>query len=353
MLSKATFLPLIVYFCPMKFTLKEIAKQLQGEIVGDPDLTVSNLAKIESAQPGDITFLSNKKYTKYLEKTAATAVIVDKKIALTPKKGTSFIKVDEPYVGFVMALSLFQKSAQKKVGIHPSAVIHETAKIGQEVFIGPFVTIDAQVRIGNHVQLKGHVTVEQNVHLGDHTVVHSGVRLLEDTKVGAHCILHSGSVFGADGFGFAMQGKSYVKIPQIGNVEIKDHVEVGANCTIDRATLGSTLIQEGVKLDNMIHLAHNVEIGAHTVIAAQTGIAGSTKVGEYCVIGGQVGIVGHLTIGDRVRIQAQSGVIKNIPEGKDVQGTPAMGYKEFYKSYVHFKSFPTIENRIHELEMKK
>ena len=336
----------------MDFTALEIAKKLNGTVEGDANVFINSLSKIEDAHAGSISFLSNSKYFHFLEKTKASAVIVSKNIKLSDRISTTLIRVDDAYAAFTQLLILWsESSAKKQVGIHKTAQVDPTAHLAEGVFLGAYVCVGPNSILEEGVQVHAHSVIGADVQIKKRTHLHPRVTLLDQTKIGAHCILHSGVVIGSDGFGFAPQGQnSYLKIPQIGNVIVHDHVEIGANTTIDRATLGSTVIQEGVKLDNLGQIAHNVEIGKNTVIAAQTGIAGSTKIGAHCVIGGQVGIAGHLTLGDGVQIQGQTGVIKNIPSGKAIQGTPAVEYKSYYKSYALFKRLPSIESRLSSLE---
>jgi UDP-3-O-[3-hydroxymyristoyl] glucosamine N-acyltransferase len=341
----------------MKFNALEISKRLDGSVEGDASVTIQSLSRIEDAEEGSLSFLAHNKYLPHLSKTKASAVLVSNDLQLDDAVGTTLIRVKDAYAAFTQLLIYWseeKKKQQQQQGIHATAVIDPSVKLGEDVFIGPYVcigansTLESGVRIEAHCVIGAHVTIKQN------TQLHPRVTVLDETEIGSNCILHAGVVLGSDGFGFAPQEKkAYLKIPQLGKVIIKNNVEIGANTTVDRATLGATLIGEGVKLDNLVQIAHNVEIGAHTVIAAQTGVAGSSKVGSRCVIGGQVGIVGHLTLGDGVQIQGQTGVIKNIPDGGVVQGTPAIDYKSFYKSYALFKRLPTLESRLAQLEKNK
>lgn len=335
----------------MEFSAIEIASILEGEVKGNPDVKVSTLSKIEEGKEGSISFLSNLKYEPYLYSTQASIVIVSKGFVPEKEVIPTLICVEDAYKAFTKLLTYANHLKNKKVGIEANSQIHENTKLGENVYVGSFVFIDDNVEIGNEVMIYSNVDVGQNVTIGEGSVIHSGVRLYADTKIGKNCIIHSNTVIGADGFGFTpTEDGTLQKVPQIGNVVIGDNVEIGSSCTIDRATLGSTLIRSGVKLDNQIQIAHNVEINENTVIASQTGIAGSTKIGRNCMIGGQVGIVGHLKIGDFVQIQAQSGVNGNVADYGKVYGSPSMDASDFRKSYVYFRNFPSIIKRLEELE---
>ena len=337
----------------MKFTAKEIAAQLGGVIDGSPDAEIESLSKIETATKGSLTFLANPKYTPFIYETKASIAIVAKDfIAENSLNGLTLVKVEDPYSAFTKLLEVFSESDSSKSGVHATAIVE--SKIDESSYVGPYAIIEEDVTLGANVQINSHCFVGKNVIIGAHTVIQPGVRILTGTRIGKNCIIHSGTVIGSDGFGFApAKDGTYKKIPQTGNVIIGNDVEIGANTTIDKATLGSTIIGDGVKLDNQVQIAHNVEIKAHTVIAAQSGVAGSSKVGKHCVIGGQVGIIGHLTIGNYVKIQGQSGVTKNIPDNTSIQGTPSFDYNSFNKSYVYFKKLPQIEKRLFELEKKR
>ncbi|MDG1022525.1 MAG: UDP-3-O-(3-hydroxymyristoyl)glucosamine N-acyltransferase [Flavobacteriaceae bacterium] len=335
----------------MNLSLKEIATKFKGSIDGENDFRVNQLSKIETAQPGSLSFLAHKKYTPFLYKTKASAILIQKDFVLQSSVDTTLIRVDDPYVAFTTLLMEEAKEKLKPlIGIHESAVIHPLAKLAEDVYVGANVTLGDCV-LESGVQIHSNCFVGDQVLIGKNTTLKPNVTVLNESQIGANCTFHSGVILGSDGFGFAPQESgAYLKIPQLGKVVIQDDVEIGANSTIDRATLGETLIKTGVKLDNMVQIAHNVEIGEHTVIAAQTGIAGSTKIGSRCVIGGQVGFAGHLTIGDGVQLQGQTGVTKSIPNAGDFQGTPAMDYRSYYKSYALFKQFPKIEARLRKLE---
>ncbi|MCW4467764.1 UDP-3-O-(3-hydroxymyristoyl)glucosamine N-acyltransferase [Flavobacterium sp. MFBS3-15] len=337
----------------MKFTAEQIAGILEGDIVGNPQAEVYKLAKIEEGTDGSLTFLANPKYLPYIYSTQATITIVNR--TFEPENGltTTLIKVDDAYQSFSKLLEYYNQVKLMKSGIEQPSVISEGATYGDGLYLGSFCYIGKNVRIGNNVKIYPNSFVGDNVTIGDNTILFAGVRVYSETEIGNNCTIHSGAIIGSDGFGFAPgEDGSYTKIPQIGNVIIEDNVDIGSCTTVDRATLGSTIIKRGVKLDNQIQIAHNVTIGENTVIASQTGVAGSTKIGRNCVIGGQVGIVGHITIGNNVRIQAQSGVGKSIPDGEIIQGSPALGYSDFNKSYVHFRNFPKIVSDIEELKQQ-
>lgn len=335
----------------MKFTANQIADLLGGEIVGDENTEVFKLSKIEEGTPGSLTFLSNPKYTPYIYSTNASIAIVNQDF--TPEKdiSTTLIKVPNAYSAFSTLLEYYNQIKSSKSGIESPVFISDSAHIGTDVYVGAFTHIGANVSVGNNVKIYPNTYIGDNVTIGDNTTLYAGVKIYSDCEIGQHCTIEAGVIIGADGFGFSPNESGvYQKVPQIGNVIIQDHVDIGAGTTIDRATLGSTLIKTGVKLDNQIQVAHNVTIGENTVIAAQTGIAGSTKIGAHCQIGGQVGIVGHITIGNNVKIQAQSGISKNVPDNATLQGTPAFGYGEYYKSYVHFKNLPQLAKTLDELK---
>ena len=327
----------------MKFTAEQIAGILEGEVVGNPYAEVSKLAKIEEGIEGSLTFLANPKYVSHIYTTQATITIVNKSFEPEQVLTTTLIKVEDAYKSFSKLLEYYNQVKLMKSGIEQPSVISEDVVYGEGLYLGSFCYIGKNVTIGKNAKIYPNSFIGDNVVIGDDCVFFAGVRIYSETVIGNNCTVHSGSIIGSDGFGFAPQEDgTYQKVPQIGNVIIEDNVEIGACTTIDRATLGSTIIRKGVKLDNQIQIAHNVEIGENTVIAAQTGIAGSTKIGKNCMIGGQVGFAGHLTIGDNVKIQAQSGIGKNLNDGEIVQGSPAFNYGDFSKSYVHFRNLPKI-----------
>jgi len=338
----------------MKFTAEQIAGILDGTVDGDPEAEVSKLSKIEEGTEGSLTFLSNPKYTPYIYKTNASVAVVDKDFKPEKNLSVTLIRVDDAYKSFSKLLEYYNQVKLNKAGIESPVFISESASYGENVYIGAFSYLGNNVRIGANVKIYPNVYIGDNCSIGDGSVIFQGAKIYSDSVIGKTVYVHSGAIIGADGFGFAPDDKGeYTRIPQTGNVVIEDNVDIGAGTTIDRATLGSTIIRKGVKLDNQIQIAHNVEIGEHTAIAAQTGIAGSTKIGKNCLIGGQVGIVGHLTIGDRVRIQAQSGIGRNLKDDEAVQGSPAIAYSDYNKSYVHFKNLPDLVKQINNLEKQK
>lgn len=337
----------------MKFTAQQIAGILEGEVVGNPDVEVSTLAKIEEGIEGSIAFLSNPKYKHYIYSTNASITIVNRTFKPESEIKTTLIKVEDAYMAFSKLLEYYNSVKNIKVGIEEPSFISDSSSHGDNVYIGAFSYIGKNVVMGDDVKIFPNTYIGDNVSIGNNSVIFSGAKIYADTIIGNHCIINSGVIIGADGFGFAPNDDGgYKKIPQIGNVIIEDFVDIGASTTIDRATLGSTIIRTGVKLDNQIHIAHNVEIGKNTVIAAQTGVAGSSKIGENCQIGGQVGIAGHITIGNNVRIQAQSGIGKSIKDNEMIQGSPAFSLSDYNKSYVHFKNLPKIVKNINDLEKK-
>ena len=335
----------------MKFTAEQIAGILEGEVVGNPSAEVYKLSKIEEGTLGSLTFLSNPKYQKFIYSTQATITIVNKSFEPEQFIETTLIKVEDAYKAFSKLLEYYNQVKLMKSGIEQPSVISEGVVYGENLYLGSFCYIGKNVKIGQNVKIYPNSFIGDNVTIGDNCVFFAGVRIYSETEIGANCTIHSGTIVGSDGFGYApLEDGTYNKIPQIGNVIIEDNEEVGSCTTIDRATLGSTIIRKGVKLDNQIQVAHNVEIGENTVIASQTGIAGSTKIGKNCIIGGQVGIAGHLVIGNGVRIQAQSGVGKNIKDEEVLQGSPTFGYSDWNKSYVHFKNLPKIVSELETLK---
>jgi UDP-3-O-[3-hydroxymyristoyl] glucosamine N-acyltransferase len=335
----------------MKFTAEQIADILEGEVVGNPNAEVYKLAKIEEGTKGSLTFLANSKYTNYIYSTKATITIVNNTFIPEQEISTTLIKVEDAYESFSKLLEYYNQVKLMKSGIEQPSVISENVIYGEGLYLGSFCYIGKNVKIGKEVKIYPNTYIGDNVVIGDNCLLFAGVRIYSETEIGNNCTVHSGAIIGSDGFGFApLEDGTFKKIPQIGNVIIENDVEIGANTTIDRATLGSTFIRSGVKLDNHIQVAHNVDIDENTVIAAQTGIAGSTKIGKNCMIGGQVGIAGHLTIGNNVKVQAQSGIGKNIADNEVVQGTPSFNYGDFAKSYVHFKNLPKIVAEINEIK---
>jgi UDP-3-O-[3-hydroxymyristoyl] glucosamine N-acyltransferase len=336
----------------MEFTAQQIASIIEGEIVGNPEVKINTFAKIEEGKEGAISFLANPKYNHHLYDCESSVIIIAKDLELHQEVKATLLKVKDPYQSFGLLMRTYQQLQTKKAGISKLTDIHESATIGEHVFIDSFCKIGANVSIGDNSQIYGNVTIGDNVKIGHNTIVYSNVSIYNDCELGNHCTFHSGVIIGGDGFGFAPNSENnYQKIPQIGNVIIEDHVELGANTTIDRATMGSTIIRKGVKLDNLVQIAHNVEVGENTVIAAQTGIAGSTKIGKNCMIGGQVGIAGHLTIADYTKIGAKAGIGSNITEeGKILLGAPAFELNDFKKSHVVFTKLPEIYRLTKDLE---
>ncbi len=335
----------------MEFTASQIAGILEGEVEGNPEIAVHKLARIEEGEKGSLTFLANPKYTHHIYSTAASITIVNRDFIPEQALTTTLIKVEDAYKSFSKLLEYYNQVKFNKTGVESPVYMSESAAYGEEFYMGAFSYLGSNVKIGNSVKIFPNVYIGDNVRIGDNVIVFAGAKIYSETIIGNNCVIHSGAILGADGFGFTPNANGeYSKIPQTGNVILEDNVDIGAGTTIDRATLGSTILRKGVKLDNQIQIAHNVEIGENTVIAAQTGIAGSTKIGRNCMIGGQVGIVGHIVIGNRVKIQAQSGIGRNIKDDEVLQGSPALNYGDFNKSYVHFKNLTRIVNRISDLE---
>jgi UDP-3-O-[3-hydroxymyristoyl] glucosamine N-acyltransferase len=337
----------------VKFTAQQIAGILEGNIVGNPDVEVFKLSKIEEGTEGSLTFLANPKYTPYIYSTKASITIVNKTFEPENKIETTLIKVEDAYKSFSKLLEYYNMVKLNKVGVEQPSFITDTAKYNDSVYIGAFSYIGENVSLGENVKIFPNTYIGDNVTIGNDTVIFAGVKIYSECVVGKNCVINSGAIIGADGFGFVPNEKGeFSKVPQTGNVILEDFVDIGAGTTIDRATLGSTIIRRGVKLDNQIQIAHNVEIGKNTVIAAQTGVAGSTKIGENCMIGGQVGIAGHLVIGNGVRVQAQSGIGRNVKNNEVLQGSPSFNYGDWNKSYVYFKNLPKIVKNINEIEKK-
>lgn len=338
----------------MKFTARQIADALNGTVEGLENQEVSFLSKIEEGKPGSLSFLANPKYTQYIYETNASIVIVNKDFVAEKTISTTLIRVNDAYSAFASLLEMYQQAKAIDPVISELASIDKSARIGKNVYIGEFVTIGKNTVVGDNTHIYPNTSIGNNCKIGNDNVIYPGVKIYEETVIGNNCTIHAGAVLGSDGFGFAPQDdKDYKKVPQIGNVIFEDWVEIGSNTTIDRATLGSTIIRKGVKIDNLIQIAHNVEIGENTVIAAQTGISGSTKIGKNCMIGGQVGIIGHLVIADEVKIAAQAGIGKSITEpGAIVEGSPAFGIRDYQRSYVHFRRLDQIVKRLNELERK-
>jgi UDP-3-O-[3-hydroxymyristoyl] glucosamine N-acyltransferase len=336
----------------MEFTAAAIAGFLKGEIVGDPEIKVNNIAKIEEGHAGDLSFLANPKYEHYLYTTASSVVLVNSDFVPSAHVNATLIKVKNSYEAFASLLTLVDQAKPKKKGIHPTAVIETGARIGADVYIGAYAVISENCIVGDGPRIYPHVYIGDNTRLGNNCLIYQGVKIYHECLIGNNCTIHAGSVIGSDGFGFAPQSDNqFMKIPQIGNVVLEDNVEIGANVAIDRATMGSTIIRKGVKIDNLIQIGHNVEIGENTVMAGQSGIAGSSKVGRNCMIAGQVGISGHIKIADGTKIGAQAGLNSDIKEeNSTIIGTPAMDYKQFMKSYVVFRKLPEMKTTLNSIE---
>ena len=342
----------------MEFSAKQIAEYVQGTIVGDENASVHTFAKIEEGIPGALSFLSNPKYTQYIYDTQSSIVLVNKDFEPEKEVKSTLIKVNNAYESLAKLMTLYEQSQPKRTGIHPLAYVAPTAKIGENVYLAPFACVGDNAEIGDGTELHPHATVGRGAKVGKNCILYTNCNVYHDCRVGNNCILHSGSVVGADGFGFAPSPDGYEKIPQIGIAILEDNVEIGANTCIDRATMGATIIRKGVKLDNLIQIAHNVEVGSNTVMASQTGVAGSTKVGEWCMFGGQVGIGGHIKIGNKVNLGAQSGVPGSIKDGQNLIGTPPMELKNYFKSSAVFKKLPDMYKELNALrkeidELKK
>ncbi|MET0637243.1 MAG: UDP-3-O-(3-hydroxymyristoyl)glucosamine N-acyltransferase [Chitinophagaceae bacterium] len=336
----------------MTFSASQIALIINGKLEGDPSAAVGSFGKIEEARAGQLTFLANLKYEDFLYTTRASIIIIQEDFQPKQELDATLIRVKDAYTAFATLLAKYQEIQQQQLrGIQQPSYIAPTATYGENVYIGAFAYIGENVKIGNNSKIFPHTYIGDNVNIGDHTVINPGVKIYHDCELGNYVTVHAGTVIGSDGFGFAPQPDgSFKKVPQIGNVVVEDHVEIGSNSTIDRATIGSTIVRTGAKLDNLIQIAHNVEIGSNSVIAAQAGISGSTKIGRHVMIGGQVGIVGHLQIGDGVKINAQSGVTKSLEDGKAVTGSPAFDYTSSLRSQAVSRRLPELEKKLKELE---
>jgi len=334
----------------MIFTAKQIADFLKGEIIGSPEVTVSSFSKIEEGRPGTITFLGNPKYTTYIYGTKADIVLVNNDFVQDKPIKATLIKVPDAYAALASLMEMVNKNRPQKNGIEEMSFVSPSASLGENVYVGSFAYIGEHAEIGDNSKIYPQTYVGENVKIGKNTVLNPGVKIYQGCIIGDNCIVHSGAVIGADGFGYSNENGVYHKIPQMGNVLIEDDVEIGANTTIDRAVMGSTVIHRGVKLDNLIQIAHNCEIGDNTAMAAQVGIAGSTKIEENCVLGGQVGIGGHITIGKNSQIGAQSGIISNTKEGSAVIGSPAYPVKSFFKTSIILPKLPDMYRQLNRLE---
>lgn len=334
----------------MTFTAKQIADFLQGEIVGNPETKVSNFSRIEEGKAGTITFLANLKYTSYIYETEADIVLVNSDFTPERPINATLIKVPNAYAALATLMDLVNKSAPRKCGVDTMSFVSSSATMGEDIYVGAFAYIGDNASVGSNSMIYPQSYIGDNVKIGENTIIYPGVRIYHGCEIGSNCILHSGAVIGADGFGFSKEKDVYHKIPQLGNVVVEDDVEIGANTTIDRAVMGSTIIRRGVKLDNLIQIAHNCEIGENTAMAAQVGIAGSAKIGENCVFGGQVGIGGHITIGRNSQVGAQAGIISNTKEGSEVMGSPAFPVKNFFKSSIIVPKLPDMYRQLSALE---
>lgn len=335
----------------MNFSAKQIAEYLGGTIDGNPDAEVRTFAKIEEGTEGAISFLANPHYAHYIYDTASSVVLVNKDFQPSREVKATLVRVDNAYESIAKLLTLYQSMRQKRTGIHPLACIAPTAEVGEGSYIGPFAYIGEGAKVGKGCQIYSGVVVEERASVGEDCLIYPNVSIYHDCKIGNRVVLHSGCVIGADGFGFAPTAEGYEKIPQIGIVTIEDDVEIGANTCVDRSTMGTTVVRHGVKLDNLVQVAHNCEVGANTVMSAQVGVAGSTKIGEWCMFGGQVGIVGHAVIGDHVMTGAQAGIAGSIPKGHvTIQGSPAIDYRNFMRSSVVFKNLPQMQRELDALK---
>lgn len=334
----------------MEFSALQIATVLNGTIEGNPDVKVNNFSKIEEGKPGTLTFLANPKYEHFIYQTEASIVLVNNDFTPTEPIKATLIKVANAYASLAILLNMVEQAKEKKTGIDSTAYISTSAIVKENCYIGNFAYIGDHVKIGHNCKIYPHVYIGDNVTIGDNCIIYPHVTIYEGCKIGNNCILHAGSVIGSDGFGFAPEGESYNKIPQLGNVILEDNVEVGANTTIDRAVMDSTIIRKGVKLDNLIQIAHNVEVGENTVMAAQVGIAGSTKVGRHCMFGGQVGLSGHIHIADNVILGAQCGVISDVKEQTTLLGAPAINAKSFMRSSAIFNRLPDMYRQMNQMQ---
>jgi UDP-3-O-[3-hydroxymyristoyl] glucosamine N-acyltransferase len=336
----------------MEFTARQIADFLHGKVEGDPQIKVSGFSKIEEGKPGTLSFLSNPKYTKYIYESNADIILVNNNFEPEHPIKATLIRVENAYEALAKLLTLVEQFTQRKTGISDKTDISDNTKIGKEAYIEAFVSIGKNVVIGDNVSIYSGTHIGDNVTIGNNVVLYAGVKIYKDCVIGNNCIVHAGTVIGSDGFGFAQATDGvYNKIPQTGNVILEDDVEIGANTTIDRATMGSTVIRKGVKIDNLVQVAHNVEIGENTVIAAQTGISGSTKIGKNCILAGQVGLAGHLTIADKTIIAAQTGVPNSVKtSGQILMGYPAIPLRDFQRSAIVFKNLPEMQRLVYELK---
>jgi UDP-3-O-[3-hydroxymyristoyl] glucosamine N-acyltransferase len=336
----------------MEFTAAAIAGFLKGTVEGNPEIKVNTIAKIEEGKPGALSFLANPKYEQYIYTTGSSVVLVNSDFKPSATVHATLIKVPDAYEAFASLLRLVDQSRQRKSGVHPTAVIENSAKVGAGCYIGAYAYIGENVIIGDNSRIYPHTYIGDNTSLGNNCLIYSGVNIYHECLIGSNVTIHSGSVIGSDGFGFAPQSESeFMKIPQIGNVVLEDNVEIGANVAIDRATMGSTVIRKGVKIDNLIQIGHNVEIGENTVMAGQTGVAGSTKIGKNCMFAGQVGVAGHIKVADGTKVGAQAGIAGDVKDENTVLlGSPAIDYRNFQRSSIVFKRLPDIKTKIDRFE---
>ncbi|MBO4234010.1 UDP-3-O-(3-hydroxymyristoyl)glucosamine N-acyltransferase [Riemerella anatipestifer] len=335
----------------MEFTASQIASFIDGEIIGDENALITGVSPIESGEEGHLSFVAQEKFSHFVEETKCSVLIVSKKLLEEKEYKTTIIAVEDAYLSFQVLMNLYNEMVQdKKSGVEEGAFIHQTAVLGENVFVGAFTYVSEKTKVGEGSQIAPQVYIGKRVKIGKNCKIDSGARIYDGCVIGDNCIIHSNTVIGGDGFGFQPTAEGFKKIPQLGNVIIENDVEIGSNCSIDRATIGSTIIGEGTKIDNLIQIAHNVKIGKHNVIAAQAGIAGSTTIGDWNQVGGQVGIVGHINIGNQVKIQAQSGVNNSVPDGEILYGSPAISASDFRRNYVHFRNFNKIVQKLNQLE---
>ena len=334
----------------MEFSARQIADFIQGKVEGDENATVHTFAKIEEGTPGAISFLSNPKYTHYIYTTESSIVLVNEDLELNQPVKATLIRVKNAYECVAKLLQLYQSAQPKKKGIHPQAFVSPTAKVGNDCYIGAFAYIGDNVQIGDNTQIYPHTVVEDGVNMGNGCLIYPNVTIYKDCRIGNNVTIHAGSVIGADGFGFAPNTEGYDKIPQIGIVILEDDVEIGANTCVDRSTMGATIVHKGVKLDNLVQIAHNVEVGENTVMSAQTGVAGSTKIGKWCMFGGQVGLAGHITIGEKTFLGAQSGVPSSLKGNETLIGTPPTSPQAYFKSIALTRKLPDIYKQLNELQ---
>ncbi|UFH33318.1 UDP-3-O-(3-hydroxymyristoyl)glucosamine N-acyltransferase [Chryseobacterium sp. C-71] len=334
----------------MEFTASQIASFIDGKIIGDENALITGVSPIESGEAGHLSFIAQERFSHYLDTSNCSVLIVSENILTKDSYDQTIIAVKDAYLSFQVLMNLYQEMQGRKEGVEDGASIHDTAVVGDKAYVGAFTYVSEKARIGDGSQIYPQVYIGKGVKIGKNCKIDSGARIYDYCIIGDNCVIHSNTVIGGDGFGFQPTPEGFKKIPQLGNVIIEDDVEIGSNCSIDRATIGSTVIGKGTKIDNLIQIAHNVKIGQNNVIASQTGIAGSTIVGDWNQIGGQVGIVGHIKIGNQVKIQAQSGVNSHVNDKETVYGSPAISYNDYLRSYVHFRNLPELVKRINNLE---